>query len=421
MGCITPLGHSVDQLFEAQIAGRSGVDWIAHFNARRFPTKFAAQVKEFDLARHVSDPKRWVHSGPNSKFAAAAAQQALTDAGLIYDTKVDRTRFGVYVGAGEGIHDFDHFVSLIARTYQPERREVDRAAFTEGGLREFHPGREFEQELHTTAAHLAGHFNLEGPNYTCLTACAASSQAIGEAVWLIRQGDADLMLSGGSHSMIHPFGLTGFNLLTALSTHNEDPSRASRPFDLRRDGFVLGEGSGMLVLEELEHARRRGAKIYAELTGYGSTADAFAVTDSHPDGRGAVACIEAALRDAALTPEDIGYINAHGTSTRVNDRVETLAIKQSFGAHAYKVPVSSSKSMLGHLIAAAGAVELIISTMTLLRGVLPPTINYETPDPECDLDYIPNAAREKRVRHVLSNSFGFGGQNISLIVSRFDG
>jgi 3-oxoacyl-[acyl-carrier-protein] synthase II len=229
------------------------------------------------------------------------------------------------------------------------------------------------------------------------------------------------MLTGGSHSMIHPFGLTGFNLLTALSTSNEEPTKASRPFDLRRDGFVLGEGAGVLVLEELEHARRRRAPIYAELTGYGSTADAFAVTDSHPDGRGAIACIRAALRDAGLAPEDIGYVNAHGTSTRVNDRVETIALKQALGEQAYKIPVSSSKSMIGHLIAAAGAVELIISIMALRRGILPPTINYETPDPECDLDYIPNVAREKRVRHVLSNSFGFGGQNISLIVSRFDG
>ncbi|HXG11774.1 MAG TPA: beta-ketoacyl-[acyl-carrier-protein] synthase family protein [Gemmataceae bacterium] len=421
MGCITPVGHSVDQLFEAQIAGRSGVGPITLFNASRFPTKFAAQVKDFDLSRYVSDPKRWVHSGANSRFAAAAAQQALADAGLLYDTKVDRTRFGVYLGAGEGIHDFHHFITLIARSYRPDRREVDAAAFTEGGLREFHPGREFEQELHTTVAHLAAHFHLEGPNYTCLTACAASSQAIGEAAWLIRQGDADLMLTGGSHSMIHPFGLTGFNLLTALSTSNEEPTKASRPFDLRRDGFVLGEGAGVLVLEELEHARRRRAPIYAELTGYGSTADAFAVTDSHPDGRGAIACIRAALRDAGLAPEDIGYVNAHGTSTRVNDRVETIALKQALGEQAYKIPVSSSKSMIGHLIAAAGAVELIISIMALRRGILPPTINYETPDPECDLDYIPNVAREKRVRHVLSNSFGFGGQNISLIVSRFDG
>jgi 3-oxoacyl-[acyl-carrier-protein] synthase II len=236
---------------------------------------------------------------------------------------------------------------------------------------------------------------------------------------LIRHGDADLMLSGGAHTMIHPFGVTGFNLLTALSTNNAEPQKASRPFDLRRDGFVLGEGAGMLVLEELDHARRRGAPIYAELTGYGSTADAFRLTDSHPDGRGAIACIRGALADSGLDPLDIGYINAHGTSTQVNDKVESLAIKKVFGEGAYRVPVSSSKSMLGHLIAAAGAVELITSIKALRQGVLPPTINYEVPDPECDLDYIPNTAREKRVQHVLSNSFGFGGQNISLIVSQF--
>ncbi|HKB38125.1 MAG TPA: beta-ketoacyl synthase N-terminal-like domain-containing protein, partial [Gemmataceae bacterium] len=241
--------------------------------------------------------------------------------------------------------------------------------------------------------------------------------ATGEAVEIIRHGDADLMLAGGSHSMIHPLGVTGFNRLTALSTRNEAPQKASRPFDLQRDGFVLGEGSGMLVLEEYEHAVRRGANIYAELTGYGSTADAFRVTDSHPDGRGAIACIQAALKDSGLPTEQIGYINAHGTSTKVNDLVETIAIKKVFGDGAYEVPISSSKSMLGHLIAAAGAVELITCVMALRSGVLPPTINYETPDPECDLDYIPNQAREKRVRHALSNSFGFGGQNISLIVS----
>jgi 3-oxoacyl-[acyl-carrier-protein] synthase II len=273
--------------------------------------------------------------------------------------------------------------------------------------------------MHTTPGHLADYFGLEGPNYNCLTACAASSQAVGEATELIRAGDADLMLSGGSHSMIHPFGVTGFNLLTALSTSGAEPEKASRPFDLHRDGFVLGEGAGMLVLEELEHARRRGARILAELTGYGTTADAFRMTDSHPEGRGAIACMAMALKDAGRRPEDIGYINAHGTSTQVNDRVETLAVKHVFGPHAYRVPVSSSKSMLGHLIAAAGAVELITCVMVIQRGVLPPTINYETPDPECDLDYIPNVAREKRVDHVLSNSFGFGGQNASLIVSRF--
>jgi 3-oxoacyl-[acyl-carrier-protein] synthase II len=419
MGAITPLGHSVPEMWTALLEGRSGIGPITAFDASGFPTKFAAHVKDFDLARHVSDPHRYSHSGPNSRFAAAAAQQALADAGLLDNRTVDRTRCGTYIGAGEGIHDFQNFVSLIARCYNRERRSVDTAAFSEGGLNQFNWARELEQELHTTVGHLAEQFDLQGPNYTCLTACAASSQAIGEAAWLIRDGDADLMLTGGAHSMIHPFGVTGFNLLTALSTANEEPTRASRPFDLRRDGFVLGEGSGMLVLEELEHARRRGAHIYAELTGYGSTADAYRVTDSHPDGRGAIACIQAALKDSGLDSSAIGYINAHGTSTQVNDRVETLAIKKVFGEGAYQIPVSSSKSMLGHLIAAAGAVELIISTKALLEGVLPPTINYEVPDPECDLDYVPNQAREQRADHALSNSFGFGGQNISLIVSRW--
>jgi 3-oxoacyl-[acyl-carrier-protein] synthase II len=418
MGAITPLGHSVQELFRAQVAGRSGVGPITLFDASRFPTRFAAEVKDFDLDCFVKDTGRWANCGANSRFAAAAAQQALADAGLLDRPGVDRTRFGVYLGSGEGIQDFHHLISLVAQSYRPERRDVDAVAFARGGLRDFHPGQEFEQEPHTTPAHLAAAFDLQGPNYNCLTACAASSQAIGEATELIRHGDADLMLSGGAHSMIHPFGLTGFNLLTALSTCNEDPARASRPFDLRREGFVLGEGAGMLVLEEREHARRRGATIYAEVTGYGSTADAFRVTDSHPDGRGAIACIRAALADSGLAPGDIGYINAHGTSTQVNDKVETLAIKKVFGDGAYEVPVSSSKSMIGHLIAAAGAVELIISVMALGDGVLPPTINYEVPDPECDLDYIPNTAREQRVRHVLSNSFGFGGQNVSLIVSR---
>jgi 3-oxoacyl-[acyl-carrier-protein] synthase II len=420
MGAITPLGHSVQETYRGQLDGKSGVGPIHSFNASRFPTKFAAEVKDFDLGRFVQDPNRWQNSGVNSQFAAAAAQQALTDAGLLTDGRVDRTRFGVYLGSGEGIQDFHNLIYLVAQSYRAEKRIVDTAAFAAGGMQSFHPGKEAEQELHTTAGHLASYFNLEGPNYNCLTACAASSQAVGEATELIRHGDADLMLAGGSHSMIHPLGVTGFNRLTALSTRNDAPTKASRPFDLNRDGFVLGEGAGMLVLEELEYAKKRGATIYAELTGYGSTADAFAVTDSHPDGRGAAACIRGALRDSGLAPEEIGYVNAHGTSTKVNDRVETLAIKQMFGNHAQRLPVSSSKSMLGHLIAAAGAVELITCIETIRHGVLPPTINYETPDPECDLDYVPNAARETRVRHALSNSFGFGGQNVSLIVSRFD-
>jgi 3-oxoacyl-[acyl-carrier-protein] synthase II len=421
MGVVTPLGDSVDALYGSQIEGRSGVSWIRHFDATTFPTKFAAQVLDFDLARYVRDASRWRSAGPNSRFAAAASQRCLEDAGLLSDTRIDRTRFGIYMGVGEGIQDFNAFVSILGRTYQAEKGQVDDPAFAACGLKELDGGKEREQEPHTATGHLAEYFNIQGPNYSCLTACAASSQAIGEAAELIRCGDADLMLTGGAHSMIHPFGVTGFNLLTALSTSNDEPTKASCPFDARRNGFVLGEGSGMLVIEELEHARKREARIYAELTGYGSTADAFRITDSHPDGRGAIQCMAGALQDAELAASDIGYINAHGTSTQVNDRCETLAIKAVFGDDAYHVPISSSKSMLGHLIAAAGAVELIISICAMLRGVLPPTVNYEVKDPDCDLDYIPNVARDKKVRHVLSNSFGFGGQNVSLIASAFSG
>jgi 3-oxoacyl-[acyl-carrier-protein] synthase II len=421
IGAVTPLGLSVADTWAGLLAGRSGVSPIRGFDARSFPTKFAAQLPpEFDLGRFIPDARRWAFSGVNSRFAAAAAQQALADSGLLAPG-LDPTRCGIYLGSGEGIQDFHNLVCLVGEAYRPETRSLDLAAFERGGLASFNAEQEAEQELHTTASHLAAHFGLEGPNYNCLTACAASSQAVGEAVELIRHRDADVMLAGGSHSMIHPLGVTGFNLLTALSTRNDAPQKASRPFDLHRDGFVLGEGAGMLVFEELEHARRRGARIYAELTGYGSTADAFRVTDSHPEGRGAIACIAGALRDARLEPGAIGYVNAHGTSTEVNDRVETLAIKKVFGDGAYQVPVSSTKSMMGHLIAAAGAVELIICVEALRHGVLPPTINYETPDPDCDLDYVPNVARQHRVRHALSNSFGFGGQNISLVVSRFEG
>ncbi len=286
---------------------------------------------------------------------------------------------------------------------------------------QLHVIHESEQEPGTPTGHLASVYGLEGPNLNCLTACAASSQAIGEAVELVRRGDADVMLSGGTHSMVHPFGVTGFNRLTALSTRNDEPERASRPFDRDRDGFILGEGAGMLLLEELEHAKRRGARIYGEIAGYGSTADAFRLTDTHEEGRGAIACIRQALRDARLNPEDIDYINAHGTSTQVNDSIETLAIKRSLGDTAYKIPVSSTKSMMGHLIAAAGVVEAIICLLAIRDGVMPPTVNLDSPDSDCDLDYIPYTAREKAVDVALSNSFGFGGQNITLILRRFAG
>ena len=290
--------------------------------------------------------------------------------------------------------------------------------FVEAGLGCLDPVEEMEQEPNMPSAHLAAHFGAEGPNANCLTACAASSQSIGEAVDIIRRNEADIMLAGGTHSMIHPFGVSGFNLLTALSTNNEHPQQASRPFENNRDGFVLGEGSGMLVLEEYERAKARGAKIYGEIIGYGSTCDAYRITDIHPDGRGAIAALHMAFKEAGIEPKTINYINAHGTSTHINDQVETIAIKSVFGDAAYKVPMSSTKSMVGHLIAAAGATELIYSLLAMRDSVVPPTINYEEPDPLLDLDYVPNVAREIKCDYILSNSFGFGGQDVSLIAKK---
>ncbi len=416
MGVITPVGKTLDSMWKVLEEGGSGIGYITHFDASNFPTKIAAEVHDYNLGDYIPNPERFEWSGRNIHFAIGAARQAIDAAGL-KEGNYDPTRFGIYLGAGEGEQNFSMFMGLVAASQR--NGELDMGVFAQEGLKRFHPQEELEQEPNMTAGHLASIFNAQGPNLNCLTACAASSQAIGEAVEIIRRDDADIMLSGGAHSMIHPFGVTGFNLLTALSTNNADPKGASRPFDLNRDGFVLGEGSGMLVLEELEHAKKRGATIFGEITGYGSTADAFRITDTHPEGRGAAACIRMALADAKLNGEEIGYVNAHGTSTDVNDKVESMAIKAAFGEQAYKIPVSSIKSMMGHLIGAAGAVEAITCLMAIERGVLPPTMNYETPDPNCDLDYIPNAARKSKVRNCLSNSFGFGGQNISLIFSAY--
>lgn len=418
MGCITPIGQSIHTMWDGLIACRSGIGWITYFDASKFPTKFAAEVKDFQLGNYIPDAERFSPCGRNIKFAIAAAVQAVQDAGLDDCSCLDPSMFGVYLGAGEGAQDFNLFMSIIAESRRGS--VVDLGEFARLGLERLSGENELQQEPNMTAGHLASLFNAQGPNLNCLTACAASSQAIGEATELIRRGDADVMISGGAHSMIHPFGLTGFNLLTALSEHNGEPQRASRPFDLNRDGFVLGEGAGILILEELSHARKRGAQIYGEIVGYGSTADAFRVTDIHPEGRGATLCIRMALKDAGLNTDDLDYINAHGTSTKVNDQIETLACKQALGHDAYRTPVSSIKSMMGHLIAAAGSVEAITCLLSIKKGVLPPTINYETPDPDCDLDYIPNQPREtKKVRRCLSNSFGFGGQNVSLIMSEF--
>jgi 3-oxoacyl-[acyl-carrier-protein] synthase II len=396
---------------------KSGIGDITNFDASNFPTRFAAEVKDYDLSNYVDDVDRFKYAGRNIRFAIGAATQAVKDSGVL-EGDLDPARFGIYLGAGEGQQDFSLFMNLIYDSHNDER-EVSLEKFARLGMERLTPQEELEQEPNMTAGHLASLFNAQGPNLNCLTACAASSQAIGEATELIRRGDADVMLSGGAHSMIHPFGVTGFNLLTALSTHNEDPQGASRPFDKNRDGFVLGEGSGMLILEELESAKARGAHIYGELIGYGSTADAYRITDIHPEGRGAIACIKMAIKDAKINPEDIHYVNAHGTSTSVNDKVETMAVKGALGEASRKIPVSSIKSMMGHLIAAAGSVEAITCLLAIKHNVLPPTTNYETPDPDCDLDYIPNVAREAPVTRALSNSFGFGGQNISLIFSEF--
>jgi 3-oxoacyl-[acyl-carrier-protein] synthase II len=419
MGAITPLGHSPKDLYANQLEGKSGAGPIFRFDAHTFPTKFASQVKDFDLGQHVRDAQRFKDSGLNTKFALAAAKHALEDAGLLDNPKIDRTTIGTYLGSGEGSHDFPNLTLSLARGCPVEGYKVDPNLFYRHSIATFRAAHEYEMEMHTTSGHVAAEYDLQGVNYTCQTACAASGQAVGEALELIRRGEAEAILTGGSHSMIHPFGVTGFNLLTTLSQRNNEPHRASRPFDRERDGFVLGEGAGMVVLEELEHAKKRGATIYAELVGYGTTADAYRVTDSHPEGRGAIACIKGALKDASLAPTDIDYVNAHGTSTQVNDRAETIALKAVCGDYAYKLPISSSKSMLGHLICAAGVVELITCVLTIQNGIMVPTINYENPDPDCDLDYVPNKPREKKVNTCLSNSFGFGGQNVSLIVSRF--
>jgi 3-oxoacyl-[acyl-carrier-protein] synthase II len=419
MGMVTPLGADRESTWSALQEGRSGVGPISLFDARTFPTRIAAEVREFRLVDYIRDTERWWECCRNTQFALAAARMAIDDSGLEDHNHLDRSRFGVYLGSGEGQPDFPRFVNLIKQSYR--QGKVDMAEFTSRGLSQLQPIPEAEQEPGTPAGHLASLFGARGPNANCLTACAASSQAIGEAVEIIRRDDADMMLSGGTHSMIHPFGLTGFILLTALSTRNNEPSRASRPFDRDRDGFILGEGAGMVVLEELEHAKKRGATIYGEVIGYGSTADAFRITDSHDEGRGAIACMREALTDAEMNPEDVDYINAHGTSTAVNDSIETLAIKRTFGDTAYKVPISSTKSMMGHLIAAAGSVEAIVCLLAIRDGVVPPTINLDNPGTDCDLDYIPHEARRKAVDVALTNSFGFGGQNIALILSRFRG
>ena len=416
VGSINPLGHDLETVWTALKEGRSGVGYTSIFDASRFPTRISAEVRDWDVTKAGPDLTQWKHRSRHTCFAAGAAIQAVEGSG-IFDSPLDPTRLGVYLGAGEGSQDFEAFSRMITAAIAGD--EIDFAAFTKAGLDQLNPSTEIEQEPNMPAGYVASLFDAQGPNTNCLTACAASSQAVGEATEIIRRGDADAMIAGGTHSMIHPFGVTGFNLLTALSTNNDNPTKASRPFDRLRDGFVLGEGAGMVVLEELERAKARGAHIYGEILGYGSTADAYRITDIHPEGRGAIACMQMAIKDAGVNASDIDYVNAHGTSTTVNDKVETRSCKAVFGELALKTPVSSTKSMMGHLIAAAGVTELMVCLMAIRDDVLPPTTNYENPDPECDLDYIPNEAREVSCKLALNNSFGFGGQNITLVVGQF--
>jgi 3-oxoacyl-[acyl-carrier-protein] synthase II len=420
IGWVTPMGHSIEGVWKRLLNGESGIARTTLFDASTFPTSISAEVKDYRLSDFVSDLSQHEGVGRNTSFAMGACAQAWKDAKLDR-AGLDLDRVGIYLGSGEGSLDFDAFTTANLSSWKPESNSIDTVKWGQLARELMNTTRELEQEPNMPLSHLALLTGARGPALNCLTACAASTQAIGEATEILRRGDADVMIGGGAHSMIHPFGVTGFNRLTALSTANEEPPRASRPFDADRGGFVLGEGAGTVILETLEHAQRRGARVLAEVAGYGSTADAFRITDQDPQGMGAIVAMREALANAKLAPDQVHYINAHGTGTKENDGNETLAIKELFGPRAKDIPVSSIKSMMGHLIAAAGAVELICCVLAIRDNVLPPTMNLETRDPECDLDYVPNEARKAKVDVAMSNSFGFGGQNDTIIVRRFPG
>ena len=414
-GTVNPLGHNVSDTWSAILAGQSGISRTELFEAGTFPSNFSAQVKDFDLGSHMPDAERHAHAGRHGKFAIAAAVQAWRQAGLDNYDHLDRSRLGIYMGCGEGSLDFENFISLLIDAWDGQR--VDMVRWAELAFKRMNLYREVEQESHMVISHLANQFDVQGPAYNVLTACAASTQAIGEAAMQIRRGDGDVMITGGAHSMIHPLGVSGFIRLTALSTRNDEYQTASRPFDMTREGFVLGEGASILIIEDYDLAVTRGAKILAEIVGYGASADAFRITDQDPAGDGAATSMRVALADAGLSPQDIDYISAHGTGTKQNDQVETRAVHAVFGDHAHKVPISSAKSMLGHLIAAAGATELITCVLAIRDQIVPPTINLHSPDPDCDLDYVPNVPRKMAIKTAMSNSFGFGGQNNTLIIT----
>ena len=402
MGMITPLGVDTESTWEGLVNGRSGIGPITHFDDKEIPTQIAGEVKGFDPASYI-EPKEIKKMDRFIHLAIAASQMAMDSARLVI-TPENAEQVGVTVGAGIG------GLPAIERVYD---------AYREKGYRRITPFFIPMSIINEVSGHISMRFGAKGPNSCAVTACATGTHSIGDAFKIIQRGDADAMIAGGSESAICPLGVGGFNAMKALSTRNHEPERASRPFDADRDGFVMGEGSGILVLEDLEFAQKRGATILAEIVGYGMSGDAYHITSPAPNGEGAARCMRMAIKDAGIAPADIGYINAHGTSTKYGDEIETTAIKTIFGDHAHKVAVSSTKSMIGHLLGAAGGVEAVISILALNRGILPPTINLENPDPECDLDYVPNSARRQQVEVVMSNSFGFGGTNATIIFRTF--
>ena len=405
LGPVTPIGVGAEAFHRAQLAGKSGVRRITRYDpdAYKLPVKIAAEtdveVEAYLDKREIRRLDRFV------QLALIGAELAIRDAGLDLDA-LDKTRIGTLIGSGIG----------GIQTWEDQFK-----VYFERGPHRLSPFFIPMVIANMASGHVAMKYGLMGPSSTVVTACATGTDAVGNAYRILKAGLADVMLTGGTEAAVTPMAIGGFAVMKALSTRNDEPERASRPFTKSRDGFVLGEGAGILVLETLEHAKKRGAKIYAEVVGFGQSADAHHITEPHPEGLGAVLAIEAALQEAGVAPEEVGYVNAHGTSTPYNDRVEVLALKKVFGAHAKKLAVSSTKSMTGHLLGAAGAVEAIATAQALDRGVLPPTINYDDPDPELDLDFVPNEPREAQVEYALSNSFAFGGQNAVLLLKRFSG
>ena len=404
LGLVTPLGIGVEKTWPAIIAGTSGVGRITRFDASDLPSQIAAEVKDFDPADFI-EKKEIKKMDKFIQFGVAAAKMAVEDSGLRI-TNAIAERVGVYVGSGMG--------GLPAI-------EATHSRFLEGGVKKVSPFFIPMTIINLVSGHIAMMHGAKGPNSAVVTACAAGTHAIGDAFKIIQRGDADMMIAGGTEAVISPLGIGGFCAMRALSVRNDEPEKASRPFDALRDGFVMGEGAGVIVLEELSWAERRGARIYAEVKGYGMTGDAYHMTTPSPEGEGASRCIKIALNDAGLSTGEVDYINAHGTSTKFNDENETAAIKSVFGKRAYEMPVSSTKSMTGHLLGAAGGIEAIFSVLSIENGVIPPTINYEFQDAECDLDYVPNKSRAANVDIAMSNSFGFGGTNACLVFKKYIG